>query len=187
MVLLTVLHLKNYLNDMKTLKESLLTDIDDTLAYGDEWEKNLKGEIKEFLKAITTAKNYESLGFKNGRKTAFFVPNLLKQLGYDANHIDITISTIYNFRGYEVKDVDWKLNIWLTKHSDDNMEYINGGIYDNTVYMDYCEYNKWNDVVKGLIKAATKSLDTFKKFLDNMKKWNGQLVNKQILNEVVVI
>lgn len=180
MVLLTVLHLKNYLNNMKTLKESLLNDIEDTLAHGNEWEKNLKGEIKEFLKAIAMTKNYESLGFENGRKTAFFVPNLLKQLGYDANHIDIMICKISNFRSMN-KTVDWKLNIWLEKHSDDNTEYINGGIYDNTVYMDYCEYNKWNDVVRELIKPATKSLDTFKKFLDNMEKWNGQLINKQLL------
>lgn len=165
---------------MITLKESILADMDDTIAQGDEWEKNFKAEIKEFLKAISTAKNYESLGYKNGRKAAFFVPNALKQLGYDANHIDIMICTTYNFSTAD-KAVDWKLNIWLTKHSEDNREYLNGGIYDNAVYMDYWEYNKWNDIVKELIKPAAKSLDTFKKLLDNMEKWNGQLVGKQLL------
>ena len=180
MVLLIVLHLKNYLNDMKTLKESLLADIEDTLTHGDEWEKNLKGEIKEFLKAISTAKNYESLGVKNGHRAAFFVPNLFKQLGYDANHIDITICTMYNFNSVN-NPADWKLKIWLTKHSDDNREYINGSIYNNTVYMDRCLFNKWNEVVREIIKPATKSLDTFKKFLDNMEKWNEQLVSTQLL------
>ena len=34
MVLLTILHLRNYLNDMKTLKESLLADIEDTIDKG---------------------------------------------------------------------------------------------------------------------------------------------------------
>ena len=165
---------------MRTLKESILSDIEDTIAQGDELDKNIKAEIKEFLKAITTAKNYESLGFKNGRKTAFFVPNVLKQLGYDANYIEIMICTTYSVSTVD-NGVDWKLNIWFEKHSDDNMKYLNGGIYDNAVYMDYWEYNKWNDIVKELIKPAAKSLDTFKKLLDNMEKWNEQLVGKQLL------
>ena len=41
---------------MITLKESILADMDDTLAQGDELDKNIKAEIKEFLKAIATAK-----------------------------------------------------------------------------------------------------------------------------------
>lgn len=164
---------------MKTLKESLLSDIDTNLAQGDEWEKNLKAEIKEFFKAISTAKNYERFGFKNGRKTAFFVPNALKQLGYDANHIEIKMYTMDNF-GFETHMNEWKVSIWLTKRSDDNTEHING-VYDKTVYMDRWEFYNCNDVVKELIKPAAKSLDTFKKFLDNMEKWNEQLVGKQLL------
>ena len=57
---------------MITLKESILADIDTQIAQGDDWDKNVKAEIKEFLKAIATAKNYEGFGYKNGRKTAFF-------------------------------------------------------------------------------------------------------------------
>ena len=47
--------------------------------------------------------------------------------------------------------------------------------------MDRWEFNKWNEVVKDLLKPAAKSLDSFKKFLDNMEKWNEQLVGKQLL------
>lgn len=67
---------------MKTLKESLLSDIDTNLAQGDEWENNLKAEIKEFLKVIRTAKNYEG-GYllKNGRSNKIFTPNALQELG----------------------------------------------------------------------------------------------------------
>jgi hypothetical protein len=164
---------------MKTLKGSLLSDIDTTLAQGDEWEKNLKAEIKEFFKAISTVRNYESFGFKNGRKTAFFVPNVLKQLGYDANYIEIKMYTMDNF-GFETHMNEWKLSIILSKRSDDSMKHINT-VYDKMVYMDRWEFYKWNDVVKELIKPAAKSLDTFKKFLDNMEKWNEQLVGKQLL------
>lgn len=164
---------------MKTLKESLLSDIDTTLAQGNEWEKNLKAEIKEFLKAISVAKNYEGFGFKNGRKAAFFVPNALKQMGYDANHIEIMMYTMDNFN-YADNNEDWKLNVWISKRSDDNKEHIRT-VYEKWVYMDYYMFNKWNEVVKEIIKPATKSLDTFKKLLDNMEKWNEQLVGKQLL------
>ena len=108
---------------MKALYESILDDIETNIAKGDEWEKNLKTEIKEFLRGISSAKNYEGFGFKNGRKTAFFVPNALKQLGYDANHIEIMMYTMDNFH-YESHADEWKLTISLSKRSDDNMKHI---------------------------------------------------------------
>lgn len=182
MVLLTVLHLKNCLNDMKTLKESLLNDIEDTLAHGDEWEKNLKGEIKEFLKVIGTSKNYEGgYSLKNCRSNKVFTPNVLQELGFDANYIEIMMYTMDSFSlSSDNYNCDWLLNITLSKRSDDNMKHI-CDVWNKKVYMDRWLFNKWNDVVRELIKPATKSLDTFKKFLDNMEKWNEQLVSKQLL------
>ena len=163
---------------MKTLKESILADIDDTLAQGDELDKNIKAEIKEFLKAIATAKNYESFGFKNGRKTAFFVPNALKQLGYDANHIEIVMYTMDNYT-FDTYTDEWTLTIEFAKYNNDQR--FEQSTWYKKIYMDRWEANKWNDIVKELIKPAAKSLDTFKKFLDNMEKWNEQLVGKQLL------
>lgn len=159
---------------MKTLYESLLSDIDANLAQGDEWDKNLKAEIKEFLKAISTAKNYESFGFRNKRKTSFFVPNALKQLGYDANHIEIMIYTTDDLTD------EWGLTILLSKRSDDNKKHINN-VWIKSVYMGRLEFDKWKYVVKDLIKPAAESLDIFKKFLDNMEKCNKQCVGKQLL------
>lgn len=165
---------------MKTLKESLLSDIDTNLAQGDEWEKNLKAEIKEFLKAISAAKNYEG-GYllKNGRSNKVFTPTALRELGYDANHIEIFMYTMDNF-SYTSSNDDWALEITLSKHSDDNMKHI-CSVWKKKIYMDRWEFDKWNDVVRDLFKPAAKSLDTFKKFLDNMEKWNEQLVSKQLL------
>ena len=97
------------------IKESILADMNDTLAQGDELDKNIKAEIKEFLKAIATAKNYEGFGYKNGRSTSFFVPNALKQMGYDANHIEIIMYTLDN--NYTTAD-DWVINIKFAKYSD---------------------------------------------------------------------
>ena len=165
---------------MKTLKESLLSDIDTNLTQGDEWEKNLKAEIKEFLKAISAAKNYEGgYSLKNGRSNKVFTPNALHELRFDANHIEIMMYTMDSFN-YTSSNDDWVLEITLSKRSDDNMKHI-CTVWEKMVYMDRWEFDKWNDVVKNLIKPATKSLDTFKKFLNNMEKWNEQLVGKQLL------
>lgn len=165
---------------MITLKESILSDIDDTLAQGDNWEKTVKAEIKEFLKAIGTAKNWEGgYSLKNGRSIGLFTPNALRELGFDANYIHIMMYTMDSFN-YTSSTDDWKIEITLSKRSDDNMKHI-CTVWEKKIYMDRWEFDKWNDVVKNLIKPATKSLYTFKKFLDNMEKWNEQLVGTNLL------
>lgn len=165
---------------MKTLKESLLSDIDTNLAQGDEWEKNLKAEIKEFLKVISAAKNYEGgYSLKNGRSNKVFTPNALHELGFDANHIEIMMYTMDSFN-YTSSNDDWVLEITLSKRSDDNMKHI-CTVWEKKVYMDRWIADNWRGIVKDILKPATKSSDTFKKFLDNMEKWNGQLVGKQLL------
>lgn len=54
-------------------------------------------------------------------------------------------------------------------------------MWEKKVYMDRWEFNKWNDVVKNLLKPAAKSLDSFKNFLNNIEKWNEQCAGKQLL------
>lgn len=165
---------------MKTLYESILSDIEDTIAKGDDYIKVIKEEIKEFLKAISAAKNYEGgYSLKNSRSNGVFAPNVLHDLGFDANHIHIFMYTMDSFN-YTSSNDDWVLEITLTKRSDDNMKRI-CTVWEKKVYMDRWEFNKWNEVVKDLLKPAAKSLDSFKKFLDNMEKWNEQLVSKQLL------
>lgn len=165
---------------MKALYESILDDIDVQMSNGDEWVKEIEKEKKEFLKVISTAKNYEGgYSLKNGRTNKVFVPNALKQLGYDANYIEIMMYTMDSFTFSDYND-EWALNIALSKRTDDNMKHI-CNVWDKTVYMDRWCFDKWNEVVKELLKPAAKSLDTFKKFLDNMEKWNEQLVGKKLL------
>ena len=59
MVLLTVLHLKNYLNDMKTLKESLLADIEDTIDKGTVYaETAAQKELDDLLSDYKITKGF---------------------------------------------------------------------------------------------------------------------------------
>jgi hypothetical protein len=172
--------LKESLLSDNEIKESLLSDIDTNLAQGDEWEKNFKGEIKEFLKAFGTAKNYEGgYSLKNGRSTGFFVPNTLQELGYDANHIRLLMYTMDSFN-YTSSNDNWAIEISLSKRSDDNMKHI-CTVWEKKVYMDRWIADNWRGIVKNVIKPATKSLDQFKKFLINMEKLNGQYISPSSL------
>lgn len=165
---------------MKSLKESLLRDQEDALADFDTLEKDLRAEMKEFLKAISVAKNYEG-GYllKNGRSNKVFTPTALRELGYDANHIEIFMYTMDSFSFTSSND-DWALEITLSKRSDDNMKHI-CSVWKKKIYMDRWEFDKWNEVVKNLIKPAAKTKDTFKNFLINMEKYNEQCVGKNLL------
>ena len=163
---------------MKTLKESLLDDIETTMSNGSELVKEIEKETKEFLKAIGAIKTYNKIGVKlrptDTLRCRLFVPYALKQLGYDANIIKIIISTLD-------ETGNWRINISLcTVEDKSDLKMGNDKpVWEKTVYNE--EYLKSSDIVKDLLKPAAKSLDTFKKFLNNMEKWNEQLVGTNLL------
>lgn len=167
--------IKINLINMKTLYEGILSDMENTLTNGDKILKDFEKEKKEFLRFIGSAKYYKTTGFINDRRASFFVPNVLKQLGYDANYIEITMYALEDLY-YIDHGGDWKINVSLTKRTDDNFTHINT-VWEKKVYMDRSLFNKWNEVVKDLLKPAAKSMDSFKKFLDNMEKYNEQLTS----------
>lgn len=165
---------------MKALYESILDDIEVQMQQGDEWVKEIEKEKKEFLKVISTAKNWEGgYSLKNGRSIGLFIPNALRELGFDANYIHIMMYTMDSFN-YTSSNDDWVLEITLSKRSDDNMKHI-CTVWQKKVYMDRWIADTWRGIVKELLKPAAKSLDTFKKFLNNMEKWNEQLVGTNLL------
>lgn len=166
---------------MKALYESILDDIDVQMSQGDEWAKESKAETKEFLKAIGTIKSYNTLTLGINTDTLscrLFAPYTIEQLGFNANAIKIIISTVE-----ETSDFFWKMKISIYKVEDKSKL---GTIYvkpswEKKVYIKFDEFNKAADVVKDLLKQASKSLDAFKKFLNNMEKWNEQLVGTNLL------
>lgn len=54
-------------------------------------------------------------------------------------------------------------------------------VWEKKVYIDRWTADNWRGIVKNVIKPATKSLDTFKKFLDNMEKYNEQCISPSSL------
>lgn len=160
---------------MKTLKESLLDDIETTMSNGSEWTKEIEKEVKESLKRIGTLKTYNREGVKlkpaDTLRCGFFAPYMLKQLGYDANIIKITIS-------YESKAFSWKLNISICIGEKIRSADVKS-VWEKTVY--FGEYVKSADIVKYLLKSASKSFDSFKRFLNNMEKYNEKETNTNSL------
>lgn len=83
---------------MKPLYESILSDMETAMDKGDELAKEIENEKKEFLKVIRTAKEWEGgYSLKNGRSNGVFTPNVLQELGFDANHIHIIMYTMDSF------------------------------------------------------------------------------------------
>jgi hypothetical protein len=163
---------------MKTLKESLLDDIETTMNNGSKWAKEIEQETKEFLKVISTAKYWDGgYSLKNGRSNGVFVPNILHELGYDANHIHLLMYT-EDSNGWI--SGSWTLEISLSKRSDDNMRRI-CTVWEKKIRITRGVADNWRAFIKNIIKPATKSLDTFKKLLDNMEKYNGRPIEVNLL------
>lgn len=150
---------------MRTLKESILADIEDTLQAGDDMVKNLKALIKKLRREITSLKNYRTY---TGDAIAIFD---IKYLGlHNMGKLTINIhrneymQNILHANGYE-----WFFNIYL----DD--------INHKTMWVSKFRVNNdkkliLKDIIKGLFTDATKDENVFMRFLDNIKKFDGQTV-----------
>ena len=150
---------------MRTLKESILDDIEDTLQAGDDMVKNLKALIKKLRREITSLKNYRM--YLTDAVGVFDV----KGFGiYNATRLTVNIHR--NVGVYKITDVaqyEWFLNIIF--YDTDSKTVFSGKVRINndkplTV----------KDIIKGLFADATKNENTFMQFLDNIKKFDGQTV-----------
>ena len=158
--------------------EGILGNVDDVLATGDNLDSIVQGALKELSKELSMAKNYEKMPaqrvYKNGRFTKYLVaPELFAAIGYDANHIEITM--------YQIEDelnnpYDWSFRIYISKK--DEYGQLIGTAYNVNLYLYDGVFPTLKDVIKKLIKPMTSDIKTFKKSLENMQKREGQLVTQ---------
>jgi hypothetical protein len=161
---------------MRTLKESILDDIETTMDNGSNWVKEIEKEKKEFLKVISTAKNWEGgWSLKNGRSNSVVVPNALRELGFDANYIRLLIYT-NDSNGWI--SGSWVLEITISKTDEDGLIRTRP-VWDKKIRFSYEDADNWRGFIKNIIKPTTKSLDTFKKLLDIMNKYNGRPIDEK--------
>ena len=165
---------------MKTLKESLLDDIETTMNNGSDLVKDIQKEQKEFLKEIGTIKTFNKLGIRlksaDTLRCHRFIPYTLQQLGFDANAIKIIIGTLD-----ETGDLKLKISIYTAEDRTKMGTIHVKPSWEKKVYIEGLMLYTTSDVVKYILKPASKSIDSFKRLLNNMEKWNEQLVGTKLL------
>lgn len=177
MALLTVLHLKNYLNNMKTLKESLLSNIDDTMDKGDfymntykkaeaDWNKLLdrKGESQKYTSNIwvLSIKSPELVTYllgdlkpKNKPNSVRLFINIYDALGSNLlKDKRVSIHLTKNYKAEVITHIPYKLP-WKD-HNDFNLVTDKATVKEmiDVVINNLKEYLQFDniDVVKELIK-----------------------------------
>jgi hypothetical protein len=162
---------------MKTLKESLLADIETSMQAGDTYAKIPENALKELGKEISLLKNYERLPkrvYTNGYSTKFLVaPEMFEFIGYEANHIEI-IAYQPGGAGLLYDDLDWMVTIYISNREEYGR--ILSSAFEASIYLSKNTVSSFKEILKKLIKPMTKDLDTFKHSLELFQKYDGQLV-----------
>lgn len=145
---------------MKTLKESLLGNIENALS--NDYMLADK-EFKQLHKEVSSGRNFnKAYGSSANRKhIKLNVPNLCKLLDYNADSIEIDLVDFT-----KTSDYVWAVEIKL---------------FDNgkcVYFADFCvsayDINKHRTIslfAKNFWSEATADIETFRKFLDNAKNW----------------
>ena len=148
---------------MKSLKESLLTDIDDTLNSGDEYIEQTAENFKILQNDLSIAKSYREVKTYNPGKFVInrYCKNLLKSYGFDAELIHIAIYLPGTYGASSLNNCE--VVIQLMKYHNKSMTVS----YKTDYTLSKFDYTTLNDVVKKFIKPNLKDINTFKKLLKN--------------------
>ena len=160
---------------MKTLYESILSDIEDTIAKGDKYDNDIKGELKELQRIVSRVKYWERGYKRDMHYIRLAIPNLLKLMGYDADTIEIVVS-------YEgIMQGKWRMNIIIVNNPLDNREFL----YDSYVYISELTTKCFKDVLKKVLVPACKDIDSFKKFLEKVEARKNTLNTINNLDDIL--
>lgn len=166
---------------MKTLKESLLADIETSMQAGDTYAKIPENALKELGKEISLLKNYERLPkrvYTNGYSTKFLVaPEMFEFIGYEANHIEIIAyqpGAPGAGAGLLYDGLDWRVTIYISNREE--YGHILSSAFEASIYLSDDIVSSFKEILKKLIKPMTKDLGTFKHSLEMFQKYNDQIV-----------
>lgn len=144
---------------MKSLKESLLDDIETTIAIGNKYCNDVKDELKELQRIVSRVKHWERGWKRDMHYIRLSIPNILNLMGYDADTIEILVS-------YEsVMQANWRIEIVIVKNPHGDREFQ----YDSKLYISELTTKCFKDVLKKVLMPACKDIDSFKKFLEKFK------------------
>jgi hypothetical protein len=160
---------------MRTLKESILDDIEDTIAKGDKYDNDIKGELKKLQRIVSRVKYWERGYKRDMHYIRLGIPNLLKLMGYDADTIEIVVS-------YEgIMQGKWRIDIIIVNNPYDNREFL----YDSIIYISELTTKYFKDVLKKVLVPAFKDTDSFKKFLEKVESRKNTLNTINNLDDIL--
>ena len=177
-----------------TLKESILSDMDDNLHAGDNYAKDIEDKFKKFSNELVNIKNYDTMymtSYSKGNNFGVDIINyklnfmhtnysfleckeMLTHLGFgkEASTLFIDIAHPESYNIFDHKDVwtenTWKMCIGVLAYTDSGAEYV----YRYIISFENSGVKTLKKFLSKYIKPACKSIATFAKFLDDIKK-NG--------------
>ena len=141
------------------IKESILSDMEDTISMGDDRVENIFREFEELKQLVTKVKNFDGAKYAHHNKILTIrCPALLDFLGYDNTHITFYIAV----RGTVFHD-GWGLKIGLCNEED-------GVLKRSTDFISLPanKYKNFRNVVTDYIKPIVSDINTFKKILNKL-------------------
>lgn len=194
---------------MKTLKESLLAGMEDTLVSGDDAIRNIETVFKQLKAYLSKASNWQKTG--RGDYTRYSVGagsfmnlekidgeqlrSLLQSLGFNGNHIYIALqpnqspnNTLAPNPNRQFEHTYWALTLKITNSTEKIAnDVVNGNVraadlikdqFIKTVYISQSKAKLFASVIKNYIKPAMNSIDSFKKFIDDIQNSKDDILDK---------
>lgn len=150
--------LKESILSDNVIKESILSDMDDTIKAGDDYTENIFGEFEEIKQLVTKVKNFDGAKYSwHDKKLTIKCPTLLEFFGYDSKYITFFIGV----RGTVFHNA-WGVKIGLRNDESGIIKYTT-----DFISLPADEYKNFRNVVIDYIKPIVNDINTFKKTLNN--------------------
>lgn len=183
---------------MKTLKESLLDNIETTMKNGDKFEKQFaaaKSELKYISDCINDfnphnakpSKWYLWNGETNDRITIFFkTPNLTKYFNLPGKHIFIAVTFIRYFHYWDVNVIFSNANKTIidNKHRQlERIEHIKGDVSytfeEKNIPKNKVTKFKVDEFIKTYVSPMFNDIESFKQYV--VEPYNNGIHHKEII------
>jgi hypothetical protein len=160
---------------MKTLKESILADIENSIDKGDDHVAIVEDQFNQLSKDAIKKNNYVGYGENSYGTASDFI-----EYTFGKYYSDYNFGELFSALGY---DCDYSFSIKLKQPIDDQQDWIIKIVMASSVNGDFKAYPNYTryemalgkaksliDAINKYIKPAFKNIKAFKKFLNDVEK-----------------
>ena len=180
---------------MRTLKESLLDNIDTTMKNGTEIKNMVKDELntlKDYVKSINRFET--STGWDKRKYVAVEVPYLLNTIGYEGKILELSIRKWNSKIDNDYFHIELKVDIYADGNTKDYYGYADeekilskcirfGKKYDDPkqARVDFTIA----DILKFVVRPACKNIESFKKLLNIIQQNDTRKYINDEINDII--